>query len=77
MQRNSPNLYLLDPISFHMFMSSVDVCRISYWAFTYGGYSGDLSPKSTLDLLSKEENVVLIDVRPEARDCKFHQPFLF
>ncbi|XP_077229405.1 rhodanese/Cell cycle control phosphatase superfamily protein isoform X2 [Tasmannia lanceolata] len=44
---------------------SVDGCRISYWVINYGGYSGDLSPKSTLELLSMEENSVLIDVRPE------------
>ncbi|KAL7209062.1 hypothetical protein ACSBR1_030751 [Camellia fascicularis] len=37
----------------------------SYWLFTYGGYAGDLSPKSTLELLTKQKNVVLIDVRPE------------
>ncbi|GMP78803.1 hypothetical protein CsSME_00034600 [Camellia sinensis var. sinensis] len=39
--------------------------RGSYWLFTYGGYAGDLSPKSTLELLTKQKNVVLIDVRPE------------
>lgn len=53
-----------------------DLCRGSYWFFTYGGYAGDLSPKSTFELLSGNENVVLIDVRPEARDCKFFQSFL-
>ncbi|KAJ8615910.1 hypothetical protein MRB53_035282 [Persea americana] len=55
-----------DPIvPFILFLGSSATLGISYWAFTYGGYSGDLSPKSTLDLLFKEENVVLIDVRPE------------
>lgn len=53
-----------------------DFCRVSYWFLTYGGYAGDLSPKSTFELLTGKENVVLIDVRPEARDCKFFQPFL-
>lgn len=39
------------------------------WAFyrvwIYSGYSGDLSPKQTLELLSGKENALLIDVRPE------------
>ncbi|XP_022722022.1 calcium sensing receptor, chloroplastic-like [Durio zibethinus] len=36
-----------------------------YWIWAYGGYSGDLSPKLTLELLSRKENALLIDVRPE------------
>ncbi|GMI93025.1 hypothetical protein like AT3G59780 [Hibiscus trionum] len=36
-----------------------------YWVWTYSGYSGDLSPKLTLELLSGKENALLIDVRPE------------
>jgi len=39
----------------------------SYWLFTYGGYSGDLSPESALELLKNDDKAVLIDVRPEAR----------
>ncbi|KAL6952219.1 hypothetical protein U1Q18_047628, partial [Sarracenia purpurea var. burkii] len=39
----------------------------SYWLVTYSGYAGDLSPKSTLELLTGKENAVLIDVRPEDR----------
>ncbi|KAF7039036.1 hypothetical protein CFC21_049108 [Triticum aestivum] len=38
---------------------------ISYWLFAYGGYSGDLSPESTLELLKSDGKAVLIDVRPE------------
>ncbi|KAG8078740.1 hypothetical protein GUJ93_ZPchr0007g5864 [Zizania palustris] len=38
---------------------------LSYWLFAYGGYSGDLSPESTLELLRTDEKAVLIDVRPE------------
>ncbi|KAK8637056.1 hypothetical protein V6N13_064486 [Hibiscus sabdariffa] len=41
-----------------------------YWVWAYSGYSGDLSPKLTLELLSGKENALLIDVRPEARDYK-------
>ncbi|KAL6840045.1 hypothetical protein ACP4OV_029855 [Aristida adscensionis] len=41
---------------------------ISYWLFVYGGYSGDLSPELTLELLKNDDNAVLVDVRPEARD---------
>eukprot|EP01018_Ginkgo_biloba_P015548 Gb_16698 [translate_table: standard] len=40
---------------------------ISYWGFKYGGYSGDLTPKLAADLLRKEGNAVLIDIRPQAR----------
>lgn len=54
-----------------------DLCRIFYWWWTYGGYSGDLSPKSTLELLRGKENAVLIDVRHEARDCKSFWPFIW
>jgi len=32
----------------------------------YGGYSGDLSPKSALELLSEDAKAALIDVRSEA-----------
>ncbi|XP_062228404.1 uncharacterized protein LOC133926466 [Phragmites australis] len=38
---------------------------ISYWLLTYGGYSGDLSPEQTLELLKNDDKAVLIDVRPE------------
>lgn len=38
---------------------------VLYFFVTFGGYSGDLSPKSTLELLNGKSNVVLIDVRPE------------
>ena len=48
-----------------------DMCRGSYWLFTYGGYEGDLTPKSTLELLRGKDDVVLVDVRPEARGSKF------
>lgn len=37
-----------------------------YWQSTYGGYSGDLAPASALDLLTKDGNIVLVDIRPEA-----------
>ncbi|CAL4946155.1 unnamed protein product [Urochloa decumbens] len=37
----------------------------SYWLFTYGGYSGDLSPESASELLKSDDKAVLIDVRPE------------
>ncbi|XP_039851930.1 uncharacterized protein LOC120710362 isoform X2 [Panicum virgatum] len=37
----------------------------SYWLFVYGGYSGDLSPESALELLKNDDKALLIDVRPE------------
>lgn len=54
-----------------------DMCRVFYWVRTYSGYSGDLSPKVTLEVLTGKENAVLIDVRPEARDCNLFWPFNF
>lgn len=48
-----------------------DFCRGSYWILTYGGYAGDLSPRSALDILKGKENVALIDIRPEAREYTF------
>ncbi|KAL1533436.1 hypothetical protein AAHA92_33319 [Salvia divinorum] len=37
----------------------------SYRGLKYGGYAGDLSPKSAMELLRGKDNVVLIDIRPE------------
>ncbi|TXG72684.1 hypothetical protein EZV62_001263 [Acer yangbiense] len=66
-----------DPIvPFVLFLGTSATLWIFYWVRTYGGYSGDLSPKSTLELLTGKENAVLIDIRPEARDCKFFWPFI-
>ncbi|KAF5942192.1 hypothetical protein HYC85_019834 [Camellia sinensis] len=51
-----------DPIvPFVLFIGTSAALWGSYWLFTYGGYAGDLSPKSTLELLTKQKNVVLID----------------
>lgn len=38
---------------------------VLYWQLRYGGYSGDVEPASALDLLGKEGNIVLVDIRPE------------
>lgn len=55
-----------DPIvNFILFIGTSATLWVSYWFLTYGGYAGDLSPKSTFELLTGKENVVLIDVRPE------------
>ena len=40
--------------------------RVSFWQGRYGGYSGDLIPASAFDLLKKESNAVLVDIRPQA-----------
>jgi hypothetical protein len=45
-----------------------DLCRGFYTVWVYGGYSGDLSPQLTLELLAGKEDAILIDVRPEARE---------
>ncbi|KAJ0092941.1 hypothetical protein Patl1_26811 [Pistacia atlantica] len=66
-----------DPIvPFVLFLGSSATLWVFYWVWTYSGYSGDLSPKSTLELLTGKENAVLIDVRPEARYCKSFRPFI-
>lgn len=46
---------------------SSDFCRVSYRILKYGGYAGDLSPESAMELLRGNKNAVLIDIRPEAR----------
>lgn len=38
---------------------------VLYWGYNYGGYSGDLTPKEASDLLRKEGNTVLIDIRAQ------------
>lgn len=53
--------------SIEILYSSPDTCRVLYRVWTYGGYAGDLSPKSTLELLTSREKPVLVDVRPEVR----------
>ncbi|XVF65816.1 hypothetical protein PTKIN_Ptkin09bG0281200 [Pterospermum kingtungense] len=55
-----------DPIVpfFFLFGTSATLWAF-YLVWAYGGYSGDLSPNQTLDLLSGKENALLIDVRPE------------
>ncbi|GLT91560.1 hypothetical protein SLE2022_094430 [Rubroshorea leprosula] len=55
-----------DPIvPFTLFLGTSTTLWLFYWLWRYGGYSGDLSPKLTLELLSGNEKAVLIDIRPE------------
>ncbi|TYI60909.1 hypothetical protein E1A91_D10G137100v1 [Gossypium mustelinum] len=55
-----------DPIvPFFLLFGTSATLWVLYWVWAYGGYSGDLSPKLTLELLSGKENAFLIDVRPE------------
>ncbi|KAE8728106.1 ion channel CASTOR-like isoform X1 [Hibiscus syriacus] len=55
-----------DPIvPFFLFVGSSATLWVFYWVWTFGGYSGDLSPKLTLELLSGKENALLIDVLRE------------
>ncbi|KAL4632019.1 hypothetical protein ACB092_04G021700 [Castanea dentata] len=56
----------LDPIvPFVLLLGTSTTLWVFYWVRTYSGYSGDLSPKTTLEVLTGKENAVLIDVRPE------------
>ncbi|XP_012075405.1 uncharacterized protein LOC105636682 isoform X2 [Jatropha curcas] len=55
-----------DPIvPFFLFIGTSTALWVLYRVWTYGGYSGDLSPQLTLELLAGREKAVLIDVRPE------------
>ncbi|GKV29302.1 hypothetical protein SLEP1_g38241 [Rubroshorea leprosula] len=60
----------LDPsdpiIPFTLFLGTSTTLWAFYWLWRYGGYSGDLSPKLTLELLSGDKKAILIDIRPEA-----------
>ncbi|PQM37829.1 uncharacterized protein Pyn_32363 [Prunus yedoensis var. nudiflora] len=59
----------LDPndpiIPFVIFLGTSATLWVIYLVRTFSGYAGDLSPQSTLELLTGKENAVLIDVRPE------------
>ncbi|KAG8484442.1 hypothetical protein CXB51_023785 [Gossypium anomalum] len=65
-----------DPVvPFFLLTGTSATLWVFYRVWAYGGYSGDLSPQLTLELLSGKENVLLIDVRPEARYHKLFLPF--
>ncbi|CAN4117385.1 unnamed protein product [Withania somnifera] len=59
----------LDPsdpiIPFALFLGASTSFWAFYWILTYGGYAGDLSPKSSFELLKGDRNAVLVDIRPE------------
>ncbi|MBA0801252.1 hypothetical protein Gohar_011628, partial [Gossypium harknessii] len=62
-----------DPVvPFFLLTGTSATLWVFYRVWAYGGYSGDLSPQLTLELLSGKENVLLIDVRHEAR---YHKLF--
>lgn len=59
----------LDPsdpiIPFALFLGASTSFWAFYWILTYGGYAGDLYPKSSFELLKRDMNAVLVDIRPE------------
>ncbi|CAL0328042.1 unnamed protein product [Lupinus luteus] len=59
----------LDPndpiIPFIVFVGSSATIWAVYWLWTYGGYSGDLSPKAAFELLAGNKDAALIDIRTE------------
>ncbi|GFP97776.1 calcium sensing receptor chloroplastic, partial [Phtheirospermum japonicum] len=59
----------LDPndplIPFVLFFGLSATLWGSYRILKYSGYAGDLSPQETFDLLRGNEDVVLVDIRPE------------
>nr|CAD1832203.1 unnamed protein product [Ananas comosus var. bracteatus] len=55
-----------DPIvQFALLLGSSATIGTFYWVLIYGGYSGDLAPEETFELLKNDQNAVLVDVRPE------------
>ncbi|KAI9114847.1 hypothetical protein K1719_013860 [Acacia pycnantha] len=55
-----------DPVvPFVVFVGSSATIWAVYRLWVYGGYAGDLSPESALDLLSGNENAAIIDIRKE------------
>lgn len=55
-----------DPIiPFALFLGASTSFWAFYWILTYGGYAGDLYPKSSFELLKRDMNAVLVDIRPE------------
>ncbi|PPR92921.1 hypothetical protein GOBAR_AA27746 [Gossypium barbadense] len=55
-----------DPVvPFFLLTGTSATLWVFYRVWAYGGYSGDLSPQLTLELLSGKENVLLIDVLRE------------
>ncbi|KAG4376950.1 hypothetical protein AAZX31_18G001700 [Glycine max] len=70
----------LDPndpiIPFVVLLGSSATLWAFYWLWTYGGYSGDLSPKSAFELLAEDANAALIDVRSEEMREKYGIPDL-
>ncbi|KAK6255520.1 hypothetical protein SCA6_016825 [Theobroma cacao] len=51
-----------DPIiPFFLLIGTSATLWAFYWVWAYSGYSGDLSPKLTLELLTGRENAILID----------------
>ncbi|CAN8254188.1 unnamed protein product [Cochlearia groenlandica] len=56
-----------DPIiHLFLFVGTAGTFWVVYRVWTYGGYAGELSPTSTLELLTSREKPVLVDVRTEA-----------
>ncbi|XP_075097684.1 uncharacterized protein LOC107803555 isoform X2 [Nicotiana tabacum] len=55
-----------DPIiPFVLFLGASTSFWAFYWVLTYGGYAGNLSPKSSFELLKGDRNALLIDIRSE------------
>ncbi|OAY73934.1 hypothetical protein ACMD2_01270 [Ananas comosus] len=51
-----------DPIvQFALLLGSSATIGTFYWVLIYGGYSGDLAPEETFELLKNDQNAVLVD----------------
>lgn len=56
---DAPGVYLL------LGALAIGSSAFAYWKYEFGGYKGIYSPVDMLEALNREENVFLVDIRPE------------
>lgn len=56
---DAPGVYLL------LATLAIGSTAYAYWKFEYGGYKGVYRPVDLLEALNREDNVFLVDIRPE------------
>lgn len=56
---DAPGVYLL------LAALAIGSSAYTYWKFEYGGYKGVYSPVDLLEALNREENVFVVDIRPD------------
>lgn len=56
---DAPGVYLL------LATLAIGSTAYAYWKFEFGGYKGVYRPVDLLEALNREDNVFLVDIRPE------------